>query len=277
MLDVRMIASDMDGTLLNAEGKISPRTLEAIRRAQQKGIVFSICTGRFPEHCRAFADEAGLDCSIISNNGCTVWDASSQKVICDHVMSAEAAQQVWEIVQRYPVKCRITKPGGMADNYAQTGASASYFAHICQVMQRDYGVTYAYGKEALDRFVRDPVYKSYIYAFPNEEMRMQAAEELSKVPGIYVTSSGPKNLETMPVGIDKGTGIAELAAFYGIPLENVMVFGDYDNDLPMFQCVGYPVAMGNAVEQLKLAAWHVAAPNTEDGLAQVIERYILEE
>lgn len=61
----------------------------------------------------------------------------------------------------------------------------------------------------------------------------------------------------------------------GIPLENVMVFGDYDNDLPMFRRAGYPVAMGNAMEDVKRAAWQVTAPNTEDGLAQAIEKYVL--
>ena len=108
-------------------------------------------------------------------------------------------------------------------------------------------------------------------------MRERARAELQQVPGAYITTSGGLNLEVMPRGVDKGTGLAELAAFYGIPLENVMVFGDYDNDLPMFRRAGYPVAMGNAMEDVKRAAWQVTAPNTEDGLAQAIEKYVLSE
>lgn len=69
MPDIRLIASDMDGTLLDAQGRISPRTLSALKKAQEKGVIFTVCTGRFHTHCCALARDVGLNCSIIASNG----------------------------------------------------------------------------------------------------------------------------------------------------------------------------------------------------------------
>lgn len=275
MPDIRLIAADMDGTLLNEQGKISTRTLRAIQKAQEKGIIFSMCTGRFPEHCLAFAREAGLKCSVISSNGSVAYDGQSGRIIAQHLMPAASAWQVWQLVRRYPLKCRVTMPGCYVDRYQEPLDFTSHFNYISQIMKRDYDVAYETGEEAMERRMRQPIYKTYIYPFDSPEARERMRHELEQIPGISVTSSGPRNVETMPVGVDKGTGLAELAAFYGIPLENVMAFGDYDNDLPMFRRAVYPVAMGNAKEDVKRAAWRVTAPNTEDGLAQAIEKYVL--
>ena len=74
MPDIRLIASDMDGTLLDAQGRISPRTLSALRKAQEKGVIFTMCTGRFHTHCCALARDVGLNCSIIASNGGSGFD-----------------------------------------------------------------------------------------------------------------------------------------------------------------------------------------------------------
>ena len=81
MPDIRLIASDMDGTLLDAQGRISPRTLSALRKAQEKGVIFTMCTGRFHTHCCALARDMGLNCSIIASNGGSVFDGISQRMV----------------------------------------------------------------------------------------------------------------------------------------------------------------------------------------------------
>ena len=81
MPDIRLIASDMDGTLLDAQGRISPRTLSALRKAQEKGVIFTMCTGRFHTHCCALARDVGLNCSIIASNGGSVFDGISQCMV----------------------------------------------------------------------------------------------------------------------------------------------------------------------------------------------------
>ena len=275
MPDIRLIASDMDGTLLDGQGRISPRTMRALKMAQEKGVIFSMCTGRFPAHCRAMARAEGLSCSIIASNGCAVFDGVSQRMVAEHMMDAAAARMAQEIADRYPIEYRITMPGCFLDRNEANGDGGGYFQQITRIMLQDYHVEHVCGSANVRAMLIKPVYKVYLFKFPDQQARARAREELQQVPGAYVTSSGSLNLEVMPQGVDKGTGLAELAAFYGIPLENVMVFGDYDNDLPMFRRAGYPVAMGNATEEIKRHAWQVTAPNTEDGLAQAIEKYVL--
>ena len=277
MLDIRLIAADMDGTLLGSDGKISPRTLKAIRKAQEKGIIFTICTGRFPEHCLAFANDAGIRCSVISSNGGSVYDGQSGCVIARHLMSGESAWQVWQVIRRYPIRCMATLPGCYVNRCEDAAAAASHYEKINQIMCRDYGILHETGEDAMDFRMHQRIYKTYINGFADALQREQVRKELEKIPGISVTSSGPRNIETMPIGVDKGTGLKELASAYGIPMENVMVFGDFDNDIPMFRCAGYPIAMGNATDSVKQIARQTTAANTEDGLAQAIEKYILDE
>lgn len=275
MPDIRLIASDMDGTLLDAQGRISPRTLSALKKAQEKGVIFTMCTGRFHTHCCALARDVGLNCSIIASNGGSVFDGISQRMVGEHLLDATSARMAQEIAERYPIQYRITMPGAFMDRHEANGDGGGYFQQITQVMLRDYHVQHICGAENIRAMLDQPVYKVFLFKFPDQEMRERARAELQQVPGAYITTSGGLNLEVMPQGVDKGTGLAELAAFYGIPLENVMVFGDYDNDLPMFRRAGYPVAMGNATDEIKRHAWQVTAPNTEDGLAQAIEKYVL--
>lgn len=240
-------------------------------------MIFTMCTGRFHTHCCALARDVGLNCSIIASNGGSVFDGISQRMVGEHLLDAASARMAQEIAERYPIQYRITMPGAFMDRHEANGDGGGYFQQITQVMLRDYHVQHICGAENIRAMLDQPVYKVFLFKFPDQEMRERARAELQQVPGAYITTSGGLNLEVMPQGVDKGTGLAELAAFYGIPLENVMVFGDYDNDLPMFRRAGYPVAMGNAMEDVKRAAWQVTAPNTEDGLAQAIEKYVLSE
>ena len=98
---------------------------------------------------------------------------------------------------------------------------------------------------------------------------------LKALPGIDVTRSGPNNIEILPHGVDKAVGIRDMAGKYGIPAENVMAVGDEENDIPMLDAAGWPVAMGNAAEEVKRHARFVTLTNDEAGVAAAIRRLAL--
>ena len=100
-------------------------------------------------------------------------------------------------------------------------------------------------------------------------------KELEKLQGLQVTSSWVNNLELMPAGVDKGLAVRELAQHLGLALPEVMVIGDYANDLSMFHCAGFAVAMGNASKAVKSAAHAITLTNAEDGVAYAIRKWAL--
>ena len=90
---IRMIASDVDGTLMRSDRTLSRYTIDTIHRAQEKDILFIICSGRYPEHADVLMKAHGIRCPIVGNNGCTLWDPEKEKVLSDHFLSKEAAEK----------------------------------------------------------------------------------------------------------------------------------------------------------------------------------------
>ena len=100
---------------------------------------------------------------------------------------------------------------------------------------------------------------------------------LQDIPGIELTRSSPRNVEINPAGVNKARGIEELAAFFDIPLSQVMALGDEENDLPMIKAAGYGVAMGNGSEDVKAAARFITDTNNQGGWAKAVRKYALSE
>ena len=99
--------------------------------------------------------------------------------------------------------------------------------------------------------------------------------ELKLIKGIYVTSAGKNSIEIMKDGVNKCSGVKELAAMHGIDMKNVMTLGDYNNDMPMIRAAGLGVAMGNALDDVKACADYVTDTNDHDGVAKAIEKFVL--
>ena len=270
--DIRVIAMDMDCTLLTSEKTISPVTVEALKKAQEKGVYITLCTGRLESHGVVIAADAGLTCGAIGSNGCSVWDYRTRSVVRERCMKPEDAALVRRITDRYPNVVYDIHGRGRVTNSV---GSHSILEKFGDTLQNDFGIYYGVGRQDVDDALQNPVYKYFLHKFVSPEQREEVRRALEQIPGIYVTASGPKNLEIMPRGVDKGTGIADLSDYLGIGPENVMVFGDFDNDMAMFLKAGYPVAMGNGTEEIKNAAFYVTDTNDNDGIAKAVEKFVL--
>lgn len=270
-----MIASDVDRTLLMTDGTLTEETVQAILEAQRRGILFVICSGRFPEHVGVVLAQRGIVCPIIGINGGTLWDAATDKVIANHMMSEQTAQEVHAIVSRSGIRYYVFGRKTLASNlYEHKHGAEKVFGEI---LEKKYGVEFSHGPEAVRALTYRPVSKFIVIGTDNPDGIAKLREELHTIKGIEVTSSGLNNIEILPAGVSKGTGVTEMAAAYGIPLEHVMAVGDYENDVPMFRVTGCSVAMGNAPEFVKQEARFVTATNDENGLAQAIRRFALHE
>ena len=267
-LPVRLIAADIDGTLLNDQRELSEENLMAIHAAQDRGIVFAIASGRFPENVFVMMQDAGVSCPVIASNGARVMDENRQ-LIARHSMDADAARQVLDILTELGADFFLFGEGAQC-------ASRPYLMHHSQLQYGDrlraLGYVYQYGLDAARRMIQSPVYAIYINNRVPLEVVYQA---LRAVPDLTLTRSSPSNLEVLPQGVDKALGVQDLARYLRIPMAQVMALGDEENDLSLIRSAGCGVAMGNAVDSVKRAAAHVTDTNQQNGLAKAIARWAL--
>lgn len=268
---IKLIAADMDGTLLDPEGKITKRTAQTIMKAQEKGLVFVPCTGRFPENALLVVEKYGLSCPIIGLNGTAI--RTENEVLYQKFMDEKLAQAILDTLERlgsvYYLFCEdyiaVRRKGALHHSQAEFGEQAF----------KRYGLTFANGDESGLRAPIDKVYKFYVYEDELSCPLTQAIEALEHLPGIGITRSSATNFELMDQSVSKTTGLIALSQMLGIRKEEIMAIGDYDNDIEMIAYAGLGVAMGNAVPEVKKAADVITLDNQNDGVAHAIEKYCL--
>lgn len=269
MPPIKLIATDIDGTLVSSQGIITERSLRAIRAAREKGIAVAIATGRFPENAFLLLEDYGLRLPIIGVNGARVVDESLRD-ISSHPMDPEAVRGTVDALMNAGSDFFIFGDHAICTATAQR-------KHHSELSQgdriRQLGFHYYHGKEEVNELVqRHAVYKFFVC----DNVPLSVVREgLAAVPGIDLTQSWFNNIEIMPKGVDKGRGVLDMARSLGLSMDQVMTLGDQGNDIPMLKTAGFGVAMGNASEETKRAARFVTASYAEEGFAKALETYAL--
>ena len=260
-MEIKLIASDMDDTLLNSQCQISPRNEAAIKSALAQGKIFLLATGRMYVSVRPYAERLGLDVPLVTYNGALVKGSLSGKVLYEHKMTLSTANEVLAY-------CREK------GYYLQLYVGDSILIHTENACSRMYSKISGIQTTAIG----DAVY--HTEEAPYKILVMTKAEEFqtvwqdfaAKFKGkLDVTSSKDNFLELMEPGINKWEAVKAVAASYGIKPEEIMCIGDSNNDVKMIANAGIGVAVGNAKDVVKNQAKIVTASNDHDGVALVIE------
>jgi HAD superfamily hydrolase (TIGR01484 family) len=246
----RLIATDLDGTLLRDDGTVSPRTDAALRRIAGGGVVVVLVTGRPPRIVRDrlgdWLASAGrhLHEMVICANGALVWDPVADTIIRDWSLAPETANRILDTVR----------------------------AHIPGLTYSlEAGLDWTHRPDGPDPITR-PVNKLLLHDATSslDELLLQARAAAGAEA--EATISGPNWVEVSAAGATKAAALAELAAELGIEPADVVAFGDMPNDLPMLVWAGHGVAVANAHDSVLAAADEVTASNQDDGVALVLER-----
>lgn len=274
-MDIRLMAFDLDGTLLDDKRKIPEKNARALRRAAEKGIKLMICSGRAFEVQAGFMQEIGIDPIFASANGARIDASMHGPTIAESPIPEEAAKRIFELLME----------NGM---YFMTYARGrSYMLNVDEQkrLKKHHhapGITH-YGDLPFEIVgdvarCREECWKeAYKFVCFGEDYdpRFDRLKAGLADLGLSISSSWRDNMEIMRPGIDKGYAIRRVCGEYGIPLENVMVFGDNTNDMPMLEIAGWPVVMANGEKCAVDMARIVAPPNHEAGVGEVIEKYVL--
>lgn len=261
---IQLVASDLDGTLLDADSRLAPRTITALRHAAAQGAEVVAVTGRSHWSSIELLRPAGCIRWIICSNGATVWDYEAEDVVHHRPLAANVVDEVLAaVVSAFPsVGLSWETPQGLFLNEQwidNRRATDPRFQNRLPSPPVDFG------------FENGPVVKLMLAHHELttydwlDAVRPHLPDELS------VSTSGATFVEVTRSDANKGDALAQLCATLGVEAHAAVAFGDHSNDLPMLSWVGRSYAMANADPRVLDIADHTAPPHHEDGVAQVLE------
>ena len=286
---IKLIASDMDGTLLNHNHKIPKENVELINYAKNQGIEFVVATGRAYYEALPALNEENINCDVISFNGGIVYDKNGNIISITPMVPKDLYYTI-EILKSFDISYQLYTKNTIYTTSIETDINAYIdlirsngyepdVEHLRAEAQQKLDVGYITEVENIELYLNEkenPPIK--IIAISNDISKLEnAAKLLSENKSISVTSSGANNIEIMHKNATKGEALKEIAKIYGINLENAVAIGDNLNDQAMLDIVGYSVAMKNGNTILKEQAKYVTEKtNSEGGVADTIFKLIEE-
>ena len=273
-MSIRMIGLDLDGTTLDGEGRFSARTVEAFKKAREKGAHVIIATGRALHSLpQEIYDMGGLEYAVTSN-GARIIELATRETICSNFIDEESVKIAHKILKENNAMIEIFYHG-------RAYISADEFERITTG-----GATMRNRKYVSS--TRTPVDDIYTMLFdgaseienisinyPSVEEKLKMEEKLRQIPNVTVTSSFTYNNEIGGATTSKANGLKYMMEKLGVAPEELMCCGDSPNDMAMIKLAGVGVAVGNAEEEVKKIADYITAPHYEDGVAKAIEKFVL--
>lgn len=260
---VRLIATDLDGTLLRGDGTPSERTIAALRLARDYGVLVALVTARPPRSMLSLARALDVTSLAICCNGALVFDPEREAVVRHLPLHPEVARELVlalrAVLPDVSFACELGLTFGCEPEYLRLRPRAADYAPMV-----DDALALCAGPVTV-LVVRHPNLSA---AELHEHVRAVAGARAT------VTYSGQAPVDVVAPGVEKASALAWLCARHHIPPSAVIAFGDGPNDLPMLQWAGHGVAVANAHTSLLSAAREVAPSNDEDGVADVIERML---
>lgn len=242
--NIKLIALDMDGTLLTSANEITSATRQAIAQAMAQDIQVILSTGRWLGSCYTYATSLNLNSYLVTANGGEIWTMDKQ-LLERHLLEPKIVEKMWRLATHLGVNTwmvttdRVYRDGEVPDNF----------------------YTHEWLKFGCDT--------------PDTDKLAKIIEELSYHEELELTNSMPTNIEVNPAGVHKASALERVCKELGITMDNVMAAGDSLNDMKMIQQAGLGIAMGNAQEAIKNAADVITDVNDHNGVAKAIKKFAL--
>lgn len=249
MGEYKLLALDMDGTLLNDEQMISDENRDWIHKALDAGVTVCFSTGRGFQSALPFAELLGLDTPMITVNGSEIWRKP-------HVLHHRTLMNPADVERMHKLALHYGEPW--------------YWAYSVEgIFNKEKWIS---PESGYDRYH----WLKFGFYTENDFTRNAIREELESWGAFEITNSSPYNLEMNPLGVSKATAVRELCSLLGIEMSQAIAVGDSLNDIAAIREAGLGVAMGNAQAAVKEAADAVTLTNNEHGVAEVIRKFIFD-
>ena len=260
---IRLVAIDLDGTLLNDSKQVSDRTSLALHGLPERGVKVVIASARPPRSVRHIYAALHLDTWQINYNGALIWDEAARRVVFHQPMTGEVVRRLIETSRkRFPdvlVSCEVQ------DRWLTDRVEQSHTTETGRLFQPDQIAT-------IPELCAEPVTKLLLLGPPDMMTNLsRAIGEWS--PNVSVVQSDPHLIQVMDAGVSKASALRRVAEHYDVPMTQVMAIGDAANDVAMLEAAGVAIAMDNASPEVKRVADWVAPSNNDHGVHAALQRY----
>lgn len=272
--DYRVIALDMDGTVLNDQKKITERTRLAIHRALAAGKEVVFCTGRAYSEMDEYLDEFSDMHYLCLESGALIYDHQKKKPLQMSTIDTRTLKALEQATGGRDILVQIFSEGRSLLNRRHTGQLNRFFMSAYQELY-EHSVTAVEDVFAYIRSSYSNVEKVNLYHTSPEEREITRKVLASLQLPLIIVDSEITSLECTPPGINKAFGLQNLCRILNITMEQVIMVGDADNDCAALKAAGLSVAMGNAQPYIRDLCDIQTADNNHDGCAQIIETYLL--
>jgi 5-amino-6-(5-phospho-D-ribitylamino)uracil phosphatase len=284
---IKLLALDLDGTLLDSRGKISEANKIAIRKAEQSGVLVTIATGRRFRDARPVAIEAEFNAPIITHNGALLKFAQTLETVAYSLIETETVREILRVGREFGGDALLScDPHGkgtlLYDTISEDNIPLQKYIVWSKHLHGAEAEEAVHHVENLEDVLHrtETVHVSFSgNCAPMAEMEMVLNTELGATANVLTTVYPHLDftlIDILPPDASKGIGLEKLAVIENLTHENIMVIGDNFNDLQMLEFAGTPVVMGNASpELLEREEFYTTLSNDESGVAAAIERFIL--
>lgn len=286
---IKLIASDMDGTLLDSDMRISPENASAIKAAMEQGVEFIVATGRNRPEAIHPLEQVGIECAMVTLNGAQVFDKTGNSLFTVPI-EYDTVFNILDLLEERDIYYEVATNHGLftQDKNQRVELFVTHLGESMPHLTRETALDMVkaqlehlpihYVDDIRQHLAENKLEVLKIICFHKEEAKVlvPVAKELEGFGYLAITSSGANNLEINHRDAQKGIAVAHVAKKRGIALDEVMTIGDNLNDVSMIQMAGVSFAMGNAALEVKEYAKYITDTNIEDGVGKAITRAIKE-
>ena len=266
---ISLLVFDLDGTLLNSRGEISEKNLTMLKAAADRGAIISICSGRVPPMLKVYADLMDIRGPYSAANGAAVVHHLNNKALFFKPMETAAVTRLVQFYEQHGLEYSLL-----------TDSIFYYSSHYPRLftLERYNSLSKNLGGQTVESRMLENNFLSYngeavlksLTRPQNQKLYNELEVFLKQDRDLSYTFSESGLFEISAAAVSKGKGLRMIADYYGIPMKNICVMGDFDNDITMFLAAGLGIAMGNASDALLAVADLVTGTNDNDGVAEAI-------
>lgn len=279
-MKVQLLATDMDGTLLDDYKRLTEANCEALRNAHHQGVHVALCTGRPYQTVKPYLAQLKIPCWLVTNNGAVIRDPAG-KVLYTSCLKSKTLLQVVEALEMSP---RLYYHGS-DHHFTYVSSRWERMKNIYRFERRSLKSRYQSISHAIEMVLLSGLHRKVDFINFSREGGQLAnlivisgqaealeikRQQLEKIAGLYITRSGHDNLEVLDSNTTKGNALAWLARHLHLEMENVAAIGDHENDISMISMAGYGFATENAVISAKEQAMHITCSNNENALWDMV-------
>ena len=272
---IKLVASDLDGTLIHNGGPVSSRSIAAIRALRKNGVFFTLCTGRDYFSLQQYIDKLELTGPVVVSGGSKIVEAQTGKTIWSQTIEREPLRLLLQAMNDYGMSYFVEDGTRW---WVARGSHADIWAVITRLKLLAVGHKAPQIKRFNPRESFGEIFESEptkLVAFIYNDKDLEFIEAAVKKSGLEGKNSGAHSYDISPKGVSKATGLCQLASSLGLEQNQCAAFGDYYNDVEMLKSAGLSFAMENAVDEAKKAADIVIGDVKADGVACCLESVFL--